>query len=201
MWNEEQGFYYDYDYINKKHSSFLSLAGFVPMWAGLASAEQAARMVNKLAEFKAPFGLTITDKGSLPQQINLTELNEAYRITIEQMLRPKQWDYPNVWPPLNYLVVTGLLRYGYTGLAQPLMAGFIEANAAAFRKYHSMLEKMDGITGDMPPRYWYPTQLGFGWTCAVFYRYIQFLSDLEAKKGLFQTPLSGKVPYEIALIH
>lgn len=39
MWNEEKGFFYDFDYVHKTQNEFLSLAGFVPMWAGLATEE------------------------------------------------------------------------------------------------------------------------------------------------------------------
>jgi len=62
MWNEQEGFFYDYDYVQKQQSVFLSLAGFVPLWAGLATPEQATRMVKKLKAFKTKFGLAITDR-------------------------------------------------------------------------------------------------------------------------------------------
>lgn len=197
MWNQEKGFFYDYDYINKKQSSFLSLAGFVPLWAGLATEEQAQRMVEKLAAFQTPFGLAITDQESLPPKIEMNALREEYKITIEQILKPKQWDYPNIWPPLHYLVVMGLLRYGFTDVSVPLMSTYVESNAQAYRKYLAMLEKMDGLTGDMPPAYWYPTQLGFGWTNAIFYRYIKLLSSIEKKEEIYAPSQNSGPPFTL----
>src|SRR5207244_9067180 len=103
MWNEQEGFFYDYDYVNKQQSLFLSLAGFVPLWAGLATPEQAQRMLQKLPLFHTKFGLAITDKSSLPPQIDLDAFAQPLRISIEKILKPKQWDYPNIWLPLHYL--------------------------------------------------------------------------------------------------
>lgn len=179
MWNEEKGFFYDYDYVQNTQSEFVSLAGFVPLWAGLATEEQAKRVVTKLSTFHTPFGLAITDKASLPPKIDLSEVREPLRVTIDEVLKPKQWDYPNIWPPLHYMTVVGLLQYGFINQAKELMNEYLTANMQAFDTYNGMLEKMDGNTGGMPPTYWYPTQLGFGWTNAIFYRYVQILRALE----------------------
>jgi alpha,alpha-trehalase len=39
MWQEDQGFFFDYNYKKKQPSPFYSLAGFYPLWAKLASQE------------------------------------------------------------------------------------------------------------------------------------------------------------------
>jgi alpha,alpha-trehalase len=201
MWNEKKGFFYDYDYVHKKQSIFLSLAGFVPMWMGLATYEQAKKMVLKLPSFHTKFGLAITDKESLPPPIDLTHVAEPYRITLEEVLKQKQWDYPNIWPPLHYIVCIGLLRYGFIDEAKKLMQEFLEANNNAFDKHNKLPEKMDGATGDLPPTYWYPTQLGFGWTNAVFYRYTQILTSLEQVGTIYVLPQPPTPPYELAITH
>lgn len=182
MWNDSEGFFYDYNYVHKKQSAFLSLAGFVPMWSGIATQEQADKMVHKLQFFQTPYGLAITDKASLPSDFDLQRVTEPYRVTLQDILKPKQWDYPNIWPPLHYLVTIGLLNYGYTHLASRLMNKYLQANAVYYHKQRTLLEKMDGLTGSMPRTYWYPTQTGFGWTNAIFYRYIQILSKISLHK-------------------
>jgi alpha,alpha-trehalase len=201
MWNDEEGFFYDYDYVHKKQSIFLSLAGFVPLWVGIATPEQARRMVKKLASFKAKFGLTITDKGSLPPPIDLTHVAEPYKVTLEEVLKTKQWDYPNIWPSLHYLVTIGLLRYGFTDEAKLLMKEYLDTNTQAFNKHGALLEKMDGETGDMPPTYWYPTQLGFGWTNAVYYRYHTILEALETQKSIYTQDSTQTAPYHLNILH
>lgn len=201
MWNDEEGFFYDYDYVHKKQSIFLSLAGFVPMWVGIATPEQAARMVKKLNAFKTKFGLAITDKKSLPPPIDLKHVAEPYRVTIEEVLKPKQWDYPNIWPSLHYLVTIGLLRYGYTDEAKKLMTEYLDVNTAAFNKHGALLEKMDGENGDMPPDYWYPTQLGFGWTNAIYYRYIKIFEALDKHQSLYAKSETKTAPYDLQILY
>ena len=121
MWNEKKGFYYDYDFIHKKQSEFNSLAGFVPLWAGIATEEQAQRVRKKLPLFETAYGLAVTDEQSLAPVINLSNIPESYKIAVEYSLQPKQWDYPHIWSPLEYLSVIGLLQYGFIDDAKRIM--------------------------------------------------------------------------------
>jgi alpha,alpha-trehalase len=178
FWNSSKGFFYDYDYVNNIQSGFDSLAGFVPLWAGIASPEQAKRIVDRLPLFETDYGLTITSKESLPPILDLSIFPRELQITMERILKPKQWDYPNIWPPLEYLTVQGLLIYGFVDDAKRIMTKSLNAHIHAFKKYGALLEKMDGVTGDIPPSYWYPTQLGFGWTNAIFSKYTRILAGL-----------------------
>ncbi len=201
MWNEKTKFFYDYDYVQNQQSEFLSLAGFVPLWAGLATEAQARKMLEKLPAFKTKYGLAITDKDSLPPAIDLANASEPYRVTLQGVLKHKQWDYPNIWPPAHYQVTIGLLRYGFINEAKNLMDEYLQSNAYAFGNHGKMLEKMDGQTGDMPPTYWYPTQLGFGWTNAIFYRYISILDVLKDDKSIYVQPQPHTPPYNLSIIH
>ena len=47
MWDAGAEFFFDYDFKNEKRNPLPSLAGFTPLWAGLAEPEQAERMVKK----------------------------------------------------------------------------------------------------------------------------------------------------------
>src|SRR3989344_2402842 len=70
FWNQEKGFFFDYDYVNKKQSPFYSLAGFVPLWTGAASLKQSKQIVEKLFLFETEYGLVITAADSLSPKIN-----------------------------------------------------------------------------------------------------------------------------------
>ena len=201
MWSEKRGFYFDFCYTWKRHSDFLSLAGFTPMWAGMATSEQAERMVRKLPEFETEYGLTITAKESLAPKVDLSRVSEWYRKSLEDVLRPKQWDYPNIWAPLEYLTVVGLLKYGYVDDAKRIMDKSVRANAVNFRKYGTFFEKWNGETGDKPASFNYESQEGFGWTNAVFYRYTQLLDAIVAGENIYNQPKEGKPPYALAVIH
>ncbi|HSW87997.1 MAG TPA: trehalase family glycosidase [Candidatus Saccharimonadales bacterium] len=183
MWNEKEGFFFDYDYRNDLQSEFYSLAGFVPMWAKMASYDEAKRMVKKLHLFESDYGLTITSKASLPPKLNFSNIPPAYRVSIENILKPKQWDYPHIWPPLEYLTVIGLLRYGFVDDAVRIMKKSVKANMAVFKKYGALLEKIDAKTGEKPETFWYAAQLGFGWTNGVFFRYVKLLELIDSKQG------------------
>lgn len=204
MWNEEKGFFFDYDFVNDHQSEFYSLAGFVPLWGKVATYEQAKRAVEKLPLFETEYGLTITAAQSMPPELYFKHIPEAYRYSIEEMMEPKQWDYPHIWAPLEYLTVIGLLRYGFTEDAVRIMEKSVKANYAVFKKYGMLLEKLDATTGEKPKDFWYPSQLGFGWTNGVFHRYIKLLDEIKEKKGKYLSDerLKKGPPYSLTdIIH
>lgn len=201
LWDEENGFFYDYDYQNKRMSSFLSLAGFTPLWAGLASREQAEKMVKKLPIFETDYGLTITAKDSLAPKIDMRRIPELYRPAIEDITNPKQWDYPNSWPPLEYLTTIGLLKYGFIDSATRLMKKYLTTHAAAYRKYGTFMEKINGVTGQKASNFTYETQSGFGWTNAIFYRYVHILDSLENSETIYVEPKPTDPPFKLAIPH
>lgn len=201
MWNEEAGFFFDYGYKFEKQSDFLSLAGFTPLWAGLATPDQAKKAVKLLHKFDSPFGLTITAKESLAKPIDLSKIQKRYHPAILEITEPKQWDYPNIWAPLEYLTVIGLLRYGFVTEAKEIMEKSLKAHAAIFRKYGTFLEKIDGITGDKTGSYFYELQPGFGWTNGVFYRYVQILDQMDSEKDLYINREGEKGPFILNFQH
>lgn len=184
MWNESAGFFYDYDYTNKTQSTFHSLAGFIPLWVGLATPTQAKKMLRKLMLFETQYGLTITDEASLASRPDLSSIPSPYRLSIRRDLQPKQWDWPHIWPPLEYLVVLGLLNYGFSE-AYRIMQKAVNANLKIYEKSGVLLEKLDATTGGRAKDFHYPNQEGFGWTNAVVYRYIEMLKGVD--KDLYLT--------------
>lgn len=202
MWNKREGFYFDYDFVHKKQSKFLSLAGFMPLWAGIATAGQAEKMVQKLVEFETKYGLVVTAASSLAPNILAENFPDGYRKMITELMKPKQWDYPNIWPPVEYLVVIGLLKYGYIDEAKRIMHKSLVGEAKIFRKYGTFFEKMDGVKGDIAGSFHYTNQSGFGWTNAVFYRYIQILSqmDREGDDSIYFFPMNDIPPYSFNIL-
>jgi putative isomerase len=82
----------------------------MPLWAGIASAEEAERMVKEhyLNErtFLAPYGVR-----------SLSRLEKMYKI--EKSGNPSCWLGP-IWGISNYMVWDGLVKYGYTKEAKEL---------------------------------------------------------------------------------
>ncbi len=197
LWNPKEGFFFDYNYKYAKQSKFMSLAGFTPMWAGLATPEQARKMVKKLKSFETSSGLTITDEKSLAPQVDTSVLPPDYRIGVDYDLKPKQWDYPYIWPPLEYLTVVGLLKYGFTKDASRIMQKSLKAWNEIFRRHGTFFEKMISDTSDAPADFHYKNQAGFGWTNAVFYRYIKILDSMDSKTGIYLDQKGKKPPYQL----
>ena len=201
MWNEEEGFFFDYGYNYERQSNFYSLASFVPLWAGLATPEQAVRMLKQLSRFETDYGLTITDKDSLAKPIDLTKIQKRYHPAINEIIKPKQWDYPNAWPPLEYLTIIGLLKYGFVDDATRLMKKYIAVHSALFRKHETFMEKINGVTGERAAAFSYELQSGFGWTNAAFYRFIKILDSIESGENIYREPKSEKPPYKLSVLH
>jgi alpha,alpha-trehalase len=169
MWSPSRDFYYDYDFARQRRGSVSSLAGFYPMWAGMVTQEQAARLVRALKKFEEKGGLATTDQQfnqRLPGQIPGTGNT------------PTQWAYPNGWAPLHFIIIRALQRYGYDDDAKRIATKWLRTNLAWFNKEGVFLEKYNVVNPDKPPmKGVYPSQTGFGWTNAVFERLCQEFVD------------------------
>jgi alpha,alpha-trehalase len=143
------GFFFDYNYKKDMRSSFYSLAGFFPLWAGLVTGEEAIRAHGALRHFEHAGGLANT-------QMSL--LLEPFR----------QWDYPNGWPCLQWITIKGLLNYGFRSDAERLAKRWLDLNVRIFNDTGKLWEKYNtvGYTVGISGRY--PIEHGFGWTNAVF---------------------------------
>ncbi len=85
-------------------------SGFMAMWAGIASPEQAKLMVERhyrdKASFNAPAGVR-----------TLSPLEKMYDLRASG--NPSSWQGP-IWINVNYLVFRGLIQYGYDDDAKEL---------------------------------------------------------------------------------
>jgi alpha,alpha-trehalase len=167
MWDRLRGMYYDYNYIKEKRSNISSLATYFPMWAGMVNEKQAASLVKALRRFENKGGLATTDALPLNQYVPGS--------------MPVQWAYPNGWAPLHFIVVEGLLRYGYHEDAKRIAMKWLKNNLDWFNEHHVFLEKYNVVSPEKPPQKGvYPSQTGFGWTNAVFERFCQQFVDKES---------------------
>lgn len=154
LWNEDREFYFDYNYSTGKHSEVWSLAAYYPLWAGLATQEQADQLVHHLEKFMQIGGLSTT--------VHNTKSNETEKFH-------HQWAYPNGWAPLHWIVVKGLERYGYSELAESIAKKWLQTNTAYFEKHGIFREAYNVMKpGEAPEAGLYPPQIGFGWSNAVF---------------------------------
>ncbi len=152
LWNESAGFYFDYNFQLGKRSRVWSLAGYYPLWAGMASTEQAERLVDNIDKFEVAGGLASTRQ--------YPHIREHH---------PAQWDYPNGWAPLHFIVVRGLASYGYENEAARIAKRWLYANLHSFNRHGVFFDKYNVVDLDQAPKDGvYPLQSGYGWTNAVF---------------------------------
>ncbi|HEU4830568.1 MAG TPA: trehalase family glycosidase, partial [Candidatus Saccharimonadales bacterium] len=145
-WDEELGFFVDYNFHSHKSTGHLTLAAVFPLYARIASKKQADLVANRLEnEFLKEGGLTTT----------LVETGQ-------------QWDSPNGWAPLQWVAIEGLRNYGHHQLANEIKQRWIKANVTVLRKKGKLVEKYnvyDPLTPSGGGEY--PLQDGFGWTNGV----------------------------------
>ena len=155
MWDNEKKFFFDYNYSLGQKSKFYSLAGFYPLWARLASKEQALLLKNQAKRFEYKGGLANTQK------------------THSRDKDYKQWDYPNGWANQEWIVIEGFLNYGFYKDAQRIAQKWLKLNEKIFLETGKFWEKYNVVeeTIGRPGRY--PTQSGFGWTNAIFVKLVK----------------------------
>ncbi|CZG87929.1 trehalase family glycosidase [Legionella pneumophila] len=150
LWDDKAGYYFDYNFKTKQLRPYIYATTFYPLWAGIASKDQAQSLVNNL-----PVLLT---RGGL--------LTSCY-------IQGVQWDAPFGWAPLQYFAVLGLNRYGYKELALDIANRFVNTIHIGFQEAHTLFEKYDvqnmSIHTENKIQYSYNTNVvGFGWTNGVY---------------------------------
>jgi alpha,alpha-trehalase len=162
LWSADDGLYYDYDYVAGERRPVKSLAAYYPLWAGMASQEQAERLRDNLALFEYDWGVATCDR-------NYAELPSL--LEYEGAILPnerKQWNWPNGWPPLHWLVVTGLARYGFGDDARRIAGKYARCVIRNHSETGRIWEKYNVVEGNTNCAGRYPLASGFGWTNAVF---------------------------------
>lgn len=145
LFDEEGGYYADYDFELGEIRHDITAAAYFPLFVGAASTERAALTAeNATAALLFPGGLATTpvDTG-------------------------QQWDAPNGWAPHNWVAIAGLERYGHQELADEIGARFLSSVETVYAAEGKLVEKYDvsGATGGGGGEY--PLQDGFGWSNAV----------------------------------
>jgi len=155
LWDDQRGLFFDYDLRTGARSTYEYVTTFYPLWAGLASPQQAEAVARNVKIFAQPGGLATS-----PNDTGM------------------QWDYPYGWAPLQSLAVEGLRRYGYSADADRISYEFLSTVAENFRREGTIREKYDVVTRSSEAHVsaGYQTNVvGFGWTNGVFLQLLQEL--------------------------
>jgi alpha,alpha-trehalase len=148
FWNPASGMFYDYNFVTHRQSTYNYIATFYPLWAGVATHEQASAVDHHISLFDREGGTAMSDYNS-----------------------GTQWDLPYGWAPTNWVATSGLTRYGFTADADHVAKEFSETILQNFLHDGTIREKYDVVSGssNVNVSTGYKTNVvGFGWTNAVY---------------------------------
>ena len=148
LWNDDQGLFFDFNFQTKRISSYRYATMFYPLWAGLATSEQAKAVVGNLKTFEQPGGLPMStqEEGT-------------------------QWDLPYGWGNIEMVAIDGLRRYGYNADADRISYEFLSTVAENFRRDGNIREKYNVVSRSSEAHVelgYEMNVVGFGWTNAAF---------------------------------
>jgi alpha,alpha-trehalase len=157
LWRPQQGVFADYDFIHHKSSDYAYISSLYPLWAGVATREEAAKVVAKLSLFERSGGLSMSNT-----QTGL------------------QWDEPFGWAPTNWIAVSGLATSGFRDDAKRLAAKWDTTVDQGFAHDGTIREKYNVVSGnaDVQVTAGYKVNvIGFGWTNAVYLKMKEVAAD------------------------
>ena len=186
LW-DEQGWFFDYDWVTQKQSSYISATAFYPLWAHEEKDELTKILTHKEAEkltqnllkaLEVEGGLTASDKNSV--------------LKAGGEIGKRQWDYPNGWAPHQMLAWEGLKKYDFKEDADRLTYKWLEMITTNAMNYNGTIpEKYDVVKkshavfaeyGNVGTKFSYITQEGFGWMNASYQIGIKSLSSKKLQK-------------------
>jgi alpha,alpha-trehalase len=159
LWDETQGLFFDYDFENQQRSSYRYATTFYPLWAGLATEEQARAVVKNLNAFERAGGIAMS--------VQETQ---------------GQWDYPFGWAPIQLLAVEGMRRYGHNAEADRVSIEFLSTVLENFARDRTIREKYNVVSRSSETNVkagYAANVVGFGWTNAAF---VELLRSLPLEK-------------------
>jgi alpha,alpha-trehalase len=162
LWNDQQGFFFDFNFQTKRMSKYQYASTFYPLWAGLATPGQAKAVAGNLKVFERPGGIPMS-----------TEETGA------------QWDLPYGWGNIEMVAIDALRRYGFHADADRVSYEFLSTVAENFRRDGNIREKYNVVSRSSEAHVelgYEMNVVGFGWTNAAFLELLHGLPKEMAER-------------------
>ena len=164
LWRPKDGVFADFDFVHARPSSYAYITSLYPLWAGIATQEEARQMVGKLSLFERPGGLSTSNTQS-----------------------GMQWDEPYGWAPTNWIAVDGLETMGFRADAARIARDFDATVDAGFAQDGTIREKYNVVSGNSNVQVstgYKTNEIGFGWTNAIYLK----MKEIQAKPDTANLP-------------
>jgi alpha,alpha-trehalase len=151
LWRAKDGVFADYDFFHAKTSDYVFIASLYPLWAGVATREEANQIEAKLSLFEHAGGLATSNTNT-----------------------GLQWDEPYGWAPTNWIAVAGLDALGFHADAVRIAAHFNATVDAGFAADGTIREKYNVVAGNtnvVITTGYKENVIGFGWTNAIYLKF------------------------------
>jgi alpha,alpha-trehalase len=148
MWRTKDGVFADYEFGRARQSTYAYIASLYPLWAGVATREEAKQVVEKLNLFERPGGLSMSNTNT-----------------------GLQWDEPFGWAPTNWIGVAGLESSGFHADAARIGQHFDASVDENFATDGTIREKYNVVSQNANVQVstgYKHNEIGFGWTNAVY---------------------------------
>jgi len=181
MWDEQRGFFFDYDFAKEKRSEYISATGLWPLWAKMFDPKNAGEMGR--AKRVAAFGCQKLEQAAGLSATAKESVEAAHRHDA------RQWDHPYGWAPHQMLAWQGFRNYGLDADATRLAYRWLYTIAKNAHDYNGTIpEKYNVVTGshevfveygNVGTKFAYIATEGFGWMNASFEVGLTFLPPMQ----------------------
>ena len=168
FWDEEDGFYYDRDEHTGELVRVKSAAGFIPLWAGIVPPRRAERLVRE----------HLTDPDEFWTEFPVACYAKTEPDYVQGDIRDWGCNWRGTtWIPINYMIMHGLLDYGYADVARKLARKTVDL---VYKRNEVTREFYDGESGEGLglKRFW-------GWSVLAYVR------PFESETGYDPSKLDG----------
>lgn len=144
--DKKSGVFLDWNFKEERFSPVFSVASLYPLFVGISECAESTVMFFK-EKLVAKYGVVACEKGDYPYEL--------------------QWDYPNVWAPLQYIAYIALKNCGCDDLAKSVAESYINLVDKNFSETESLWEKYNGLTGKVANADYNAPRM-MGWTAGVY---------------------------------
>ncbi|CAH0764744.1 unnamed protein product [Diatraea saccharalis] len=129
LWHEDVGAWLDFNLESGRRRDYFYPSNIAPLWTGCYDKARKEYFVNRVINYLDKVKVDVFE-GGIPT-------------TFEHS--GEQWDYPNAWPPLQYMFVTGLADTNIPHamqLANDIATKWVRSNFEVWKEKTAMLEKV-----------------------------------------------------------